>query len=150
MYSSQSLRNRYTDSALQTASGPRVILMAYDRLDRDLGEAVDALATKDLERVNGALVHAQDLLSELLLMLDRDRWEHAGTLASLYEFIGRQLFTANVTKDASLVHEARRLLAGLGDAFREAAVSGVSAAPTSTVAGAIAGDSSGPRWSAQA
>jgi len=146
MYSDQSLRNRYTDSALQTASGPRIVVMAYDRLDRDLAEAIDALATRDIERVNAALVHAQDLLSELLLMLDRDRWEHAGTLASLYEFVGRQLFTANVTKDTAIIHDARRLLSGLGDAFRDAAASMATTATPATEPG----EGSEPRWSLQA
>lgn len=146
MYTAQTLRNRYADNALQTASGPRVIVMAYDRLDRDLAEAIAALATRDLDRVHAALVHAQDLVDELLLMLDPERWEHAGTLAGIYEFVRRQLFTANITKDGAIIEDARRLLAGLGDAFRTAAASLATVPP----AGPDNQDRSGQHWSLQA
>ncbi|MGD9705411.1 MAG: flagellar export chaperone FliS [Acidimicrobiia bacterium] len=148
MYSSQALRNQFTDSALQTASGPRIVVMCYDRLDRDLGEAIDALATKDLQRAHLALCHAQDLVHELLCMLDRDVWEHAGTLADLYVYIGKQLAAANMAKSPAITAEARHLLAELGDAFRTAA--GHVAAPVGTAASTVSVDGAESRWSVTA
>lgn len=119
--SSQALRARFTDGALSTASGPRVVVMAYDRLDRDLAGAIAAIEAKDIFTSHELLVHAQDIVHELLCMLDLDAWEHASTLAAIYGYVGELLTRANVTKTAGPVAEAKRLLGELGGAFRQAA-----------------------------
>ena len=36
MYPNQSLRGRFTQEGLTTASGPKIVVMCYDRIDRDL------------------------------------------------------------------------------------------------------------------
>ncbi|HWL44708.1 MAG TPA: flagellar export chaperone FliS [Ilumatobacter sp.] len=138
-------RLRFSSDSLATLSGPRVVVMCFDRLDRDLVTAVDALATGDLYHVNAALTHAQDLLHELAGMLSLDAWEHAPTLAGVYDYVIRLLTAANVTKKISKVEEAQRLLGNLGDAFREAArvgatvnaagAAGVSGPPAEAAAG---------------
>src|SRR4051812_30907292 len=92
------LRERFTDGALSTASGPKVVALAYDRLDRDLGRAIDALAAKDVGTSHELLVHAQDIVHELSCMLDLEAWEHAGSLAAIYQYVGDLLTNANVTK----------------------------------------------------
>lgn len=120
-YSSQVLRARFTDGALSTASGPRVVVMAYDRLDRDLAGAIAALETKDVPTSHELLVHAQDIVHELLCMLDLDAWEHATSLAAIYRYVTELLMRANVTKTPGPAAEARRLLDELGGAFRQAA-----------------------------
>jgi flagellar secretion chaperone FliS len=128
--SPQSLRARFTDGGLETASPARVVVLAYDRLDRDLAGALVAIEARQIERSHELLVHAQDLVHELLCMLDLDAWEHAVQLASIYQYVIDLLTTANVRKRAKEINEARMLLAGLGDAFRQAAVSpAVPAAP---------------------
>jgi flagellar secretion chaperone FliS len=119
--SPQSLRAKFTDGGLETASPAKVVVMAYDRLDRDLAGALVALESRDIERSHELLVHAQDLVHELLCMLDLDVWEHAPKLASIYQYVNELLTTANVRKSTAEANEARTLLAGLGDAFRQAA-----------------------------
>jgi len=120
--SPQSLRARYTDGGLETASPARIVVMAYDRLDRDLAGALVAVEAGQVERSHELLVHAQDLTNELLCMLDLDAWEHAAQLASIYRYVIDLLTASNVHKSAEEIDEARTLLAGLGDAFRQAAV----------------------------
>ena len=134
--SPQSLRARFTDGGLETASPARIVVMAYDRLDRDLAGALVAIEARQVERSHELLVHAQDLTNELLCMLDLDAWEHAAQLASIYQYVIDLLTTANMRKSAKEVNEARTLLAGLGDAFRQAAVS--AAAPAQAAAPAAA------------
>lgn len=114
-------RARFATDSLATVSGPRVVVMCFDRLDRDLASAIDALGTRDLHQVNAALTHAQDLLHELAAMLDVEAWEHAATLASVYDYLIRALMVANVSKKISKIEEAQRLVRELGGAFREAA-----------------------------
>lgn len=106
--------------------------MAYDRLDRDLAGALVALESRAIERSHELLVHAQDLVHELLCMLDLDAWEHAPQLASIYRYVIELLTAANVRKTVKEVKEARTLLAGLGDAFRQAA--SMAAAPATATA----------------
>lgn len=133
MYTSNTLRDRFVDGALTTASGPRIVVMCFDRLDRDLSGAIEALESEDTGRAHELLCHAQDLVHELLCMLDLDAWEHSATLAEIYRYVISLLTRANVTKQAAGADEARRLLAELGDAFRQAAVSGVGSVGSESV-----------------
>ena len=79
-------------------------------------------------------------------MLDRQAWEHAGTLASIYEYVLRQLAAANISKNAALATEARHLLAQLGESFRTAAT--MVATPVVTSSAGAGTDQ--PRWSMHA
>jgi flagellar protein FliS len=114
----QALRSRFTEGALDTASGPKVIQLCYDRLDRDLDGALAAIDRRDISGAHELLCHAQDIVHELLCMLDVDRWEHAHALASIYRYVLELLTDANVRKHPAPAREARHLLAELGEAFR--------------------------------
>lgn len=126
MYSADNVRDRFS-SGLDTASGPTVVTMCFDRIDRDLSDALEALtpvgdaALIDHDRVNRALGHAQDLVSELATMLDTGRWEHAGALLSVYDYLLRRMALANATKNAATVREVQGIVGELGSAFRTAA-----------------------------
>ena len=120
MTNSQSLRERFTSGSLDTASGPRVVVMAYERLDRDIAGALSALADGELGKAHELLCHAQDLVHELNGMLDVDAWEHGPSLAAIYRYVIVRLTEANMTKLPSPATEARNLLAELGEAFRTA------------------------------
>lgn len=137
MYTADNVRDRYS-SGLDTASGPTVVTMCFDRIERDLSDALEALtpvgdaALIDHDRVNRALGHAQDLVSELATMLDTGRWEHAGALLSVYDYLLRRMALANATKNASTVREVQGIVGELGSAFRTAAQTStaVSVAPS--------------------
>jgi flagellar secretion chaperone FliS len=137
MYSSDSLvsfsagaqRSRFTDGSLETASGGQVIVMCFDRLDRDLDGALIAIDATDHETTNSLLRHAQDLLSEMVGMLDVEAWEHAPALLSVYDYLLRRLAQANMFKDAAAVSEARHLIGEIGDAFRTAAAESLRTQP---------------------
>jgi len=122
MYANNSLRDRFTDDGLTTASGPRIVVMCYARLDRDLAEAIVAIESNDTNRSHLLLCHAQDIVHELLCMLDTEAWEHARSLASIYRYVTELLTQANVGKRVGPAIEAQQLLAELGSAFRQASV----------------------------
>jgi flagellar protein FliS len=120
-YTAEAARSRYVGDQLETASGTRIILLCFDRLDRDLAQAGSAIERSDQGAANSALAHAQDLLSELATMLDVQAWEHAGALLSIYDYLLRLLPVANATKSAALVREAAGIVNEIGAAFRIAA-----------------------------
>lgn len=126
MYPNPNLAGRFTEDGLTTASGPRIVVMCFDRLDRDLSEAIGALDASETARAHELLCHAQDIVHELLCMLDLHRWEHAASLASIYRYVMELLTRANVAKRTAEAAEARGLLAELGDAFRQASIGLVS------------------------
>ena len=115
--SPQSLRTRFSNEGLETASPARIVVMAYDRIDRDLAGAIVAIEARDVQRSHDLLCHAQDLVHELHNMLDLDVWEHAGKLASIYRYVIDLLVQANVRKSVGEAGEARTLLAALGGPF---------------------------------
>lgn len=121
MQSPDALRDRFAAGSLQTASGPKVVTMCFDRLDRELEAARTAIEESDHFETNRALGHAQDLIAEMAAMLDLQAWEHAGALVALYDYLLRLLAAANATKHAAGVGEAQAIVRELGAAFRAAA-----------------------------
>lgn len=114
-------RNRFATGNVETVSGPKIVVMCFDRLDRDLAAAQTSIERGDHFETNVALGHAQDLIGEMAAMLDVEAWEHAPALLSVYDYLLRLLAVANVAKDAGRVAEAQRLVAELGESFRAAA-----------------------------
>lgn len=129
MYTANAARNRFSAGNLEGVSGPRIVVMCFERVERDLAEAITAIEASDHYQANAALCHAQDLIAELALMVDADAWEHAGALLSLYDYLLRLLPVANMKKDPKRINEAMRHVVELGAAFREAERSLTTVAP---------------------
>jgi flagellar protein FliS len=120
----------YTQSSLSTASPQKLIVLLYDRLVLDLDRAEHALLAGDA--AGRHLVHAQDIIMELLSSLDLDVWDGAAGLQSLYTYLHTELVRANVRRDVAKVVACRELIVPLRDAWREA-LAGMSAAPARVV-----------------
>ncbi len=120
--------NAYVRDSVETASPGRLLVMLYDRLALDLERAEHACTSGDVQTAHDTLVHAQEIVNELHGSLDVEVWAPGRHLAELYEFVGEQLCQANVSKDAAIVAECRRIIAPLHTAWREAA--GVVEIPT--------------------
>lgn len=114
------VRNAYKSDVVVTTP-ERLITMLYDRLARDLAGAEAAIERQDVPMANNLLVHAQDIVFELLSALDVRAWEGAPALANLYTWILNQLADANLRKDAHIVRHCRSLVEPLGEAWHAAA-----------------------------
>jgi|SRR5581483_11794645 len=121
MSTSTMLRNRYVTDSVQTMSPARAVVALYERMILDLERAEAAIHGEDIVAAHGALIHAQQILVELLGSLDTQRWAPAAHLASIYRFAINELVSANVRKDAGKVVACRTMLEPLRDAWREAA-----------------------------
>jgi flagellar protein FliS len=114
---------------MATLSGSGLLVALYQRLVRDLDDAVRAIEHDAPNEAHHALVHAQDIVSELSLALDSGSWDGAAALAELYEWLYRQLVAANVAKDLQLVDACRSVVAPLADAWSDAMTVAAQSAP---------------------
>ena len=115
-------RARFVDDSIATASPARLLTMLYDRLVLDLVRAEAALVDGDRAVAGRSLVHAQDIVLELMSSLRTDEWDGAAGLAALYGFLHSELVRANVTGEIERTRQCRELVEPLADAWREAAL----------------------------
>lgn len=148
--SSTELRSKFSKDGVETASNARIITLCYDRLDRDLLEARNAIAAGDHYASNNALAHAQDLIGAMAEMVDVTMWDHSGSLLAVYDYLLRLLAVANAEKADSLVAQAQQLVEELGEAFRTAAATASSTATQAAAEPGTEGSDPAPRVSVQA
>ena len=126
---------RYGDDAVTTASPARLLVMLFDRLVLDLARAEHAIGAGERTTWNANLLHAQDILAELVSSLDQDAWDGGPGLAGLYTWMIAELTRANVAADAGKVAACRDMAEQLRDAWTQAAASMVQTASTGVLTG---------------
>jgi flagellar protein FliS len=114
------VRNAYSSDTVVTTP-ERLITMLYDRLARDLVSAEAAIERHDRTVAHEVLVHAQEIVFELLSALDVGAWEGGPALSSLYTWLLNELVGANTTQDAARVKHCRTLVEPLAEAWHAAA-----------------------------
>ncbi len=119
--SSATLRNRYVTDNAATATPAQLVTMLYDRLILDLVRGEAAQRVGDREAAGNQLVHAQNIVLELMSSLRPDEWDGGPGLLSLYTFVYTELVGANIGADADRTASCRKLVEPLRDAWREAA-----------------------------
>jgi flagellar protein FliS len=107
-------RFRADDAAIPPA---RLLVMLYDRLARDLDDAEVAIRTGDRAAARIALLHAQDIVSELERALDPAVWTAAVEMASVYVYLQGRLVNANIHQDLASVEECRAAIDPLREAW---------------------------------
>lgn len=118
----QSSVHAYRQTRVKTATQGRIIVMLYDEAIRQLDDAIALLKgdSRALDRVNNAVVKAQDIVTELMVSLDMDEGgEISRNLLRLYLYFNEQLMDGNVRKDPEPLAQVRGLLDGLRDAWRQ-------------------------------
>ena len=116
----QNKLNAYKETHIKTASQGKIIIMLYDEAIRQLDKASSLIEdnTKQFDKVNNAVLRAQDMVTELMVSLDFDKGgEIAQGLFSLYMFFNRQMMEANMQKDAQSLKWVRGQLAELREAW---------------------------------
>lgn len=112
----------YKETSVRTASGGKIVVMLYDEAIKQLDSAITLLETdtKELDRVNNAILKAQDIITELMVSLDFDKGgDIAPKLFGLYRFFNDQLMEANVQKDPAPLRSVRHFLNELRDAWAQ-------------------------------
>jgi len=120
MSTTQNAAVRYQSQAVQTAPGPQLLVMLYDRMAVDIEVAERALEARDLQATNERLQHAQQIVRILRHSLQPDGFEGGHNLLSLYEFLYAQLVEANLTKNRQKIRSCGQIVAPLREAWRRA------------------------------
>jgi flagellar protein FliS len=114
--------DRYAADAIMSASPMRLLTMLYDRLLLDLDRAEKAHETKSWAVASTNLLHAQDIVTELISSLKVDAWDGGERLLALYNYVAGALIDANVKRDTARIRESIELLEPLRQAWHEASM----------------------------
>ena len=132
------LANRYQSDGMAMSSPQKLVVLMFERIEVDLGRAVDAIEGSRVEDAHRALINAQELVFELQLALDVEAWPEGAQLQSIYDYLLGLLVDANLRKSAELVQQAVALVAPLteswAEAYRMVQTGEVSAEPTAVAA----------------
>ncbi|GAA3672965.1 hypothetical protein GCM10023081_09160 [Arthrobacter ginkgonis] len=120
---------RYGRDAVLSATPAQLLVMLCDRLMLDLGRAEQAQVQQDWAAASAQLLHAQDILTELSVSLDRTVWDGADDLLALYQYAHTALVNANIYRNVELTREAASLMGPICAAWRQAAQSLPAAQP---------------------
>ena len=124
----QAKRSQYVQDAVLSATPAGLLTMLYDRLLLDLARAGAAQEAGDWNVASQNLLHAQDIVGELMSSLRTDVWDGAAGLMSLYTYVRQTLMEANTRRDRTRTAECAEILEPLRQAWHEAAWAGRPAA----------------------
>ena len=106
----EAARNKYVSDSVTTMSPGQLIVALYDRILLDLETARSGRDRRhDVYGAHIALVHAQEIVDELLMSLDVKQWPGGASLAALYRHVKDVLVAANVNKDAAPILACKEL-----------------------------------------
>ncbi len=107
----------YQSNAVQTAPGPQLLVMLYDRLAADIEVADRAMGERDYFVANETVQHAQQIVRVMRHSLNPDGFEGGQELLSLYDFLIQHLVEANLEKDQAKIRECATIVAPLQRAW---------------------------------
>lgn len=111
---------KYRQSSVTTSTPGQLLIMLYDGAIRFIRGGIEGIQERDFDKTNTMLNKAQAIISELMVTLDYG-YAISQNLASLYEYINRQLLKANIKKEAAPAEEALGYLLDLREAWVQAA-----------------------------
>jgi len=108
--------NRYKEHDVMMANPMELIVMLYNGCIKQLKLAKIAIDDKDVDKANGSLQKAQDIVMELMMSLDMS-YEVSKELMNLYEFMAHEIGQVNVTKNPASIGPLVEMLTSLRDAW---------------------------------
>ena len=113
-------RFAYRESAARGASPIGRVVLLYEQAIKDLGAAISALASHDIETRTQSLNHALLVIGQLQACLDLDRGgEVARNLDRFYSLMQKRLLEAQVQGSAEILRQQIDLLLSIRAAWIE-------------------------------
>ncbi|HNZ26839.1 MAG TPA: flagellar export chaperone FliS [Spirochaetota bacterium] len=111
---------QYKKTQIDSASQSKLIVMLYDGAIKFINLAIEAMATKSIEKVHINIIRAQDIIVELISSLNMEVGEISERLLSIYMYINKKLTEANIKKSKDQLYEVKKYLQDLRDAWDQA------------------------------
>ncbi|MBI5191890.1 MAG: flagellar export chaperone FliS [Nitrospirae bacterium] len=108
---------KYQEINVKTADQGKLILMMYDGAIIFLQQAKELNREKDFIGKSEKITKAQDILFELIAALNMDAGSIATNLKSLYMYMIKRLFDANIKKDTRGLDESLKIMNELRGAW---------------------------------
>ena len=109
---------KYQQNVIMTASPQELTLMLYNGAIKFCNLGIEAIESKNIEEANKNIIKAQKIIEELQITLD-DKYDISREINPLYEYINALLVEANISKNKDKVLEAKELISGFRDLWRE-------------------------------
>lgn len=116
-YRKVNLKQEYLKQSVLTASPAELIVMLFDACIKQLRLAEISLTdNKNLDATNKHLVHAQEIISELINCLDMSI-DLSSQLLEIYNFLLRTIRQMNIKKDLSQLPDVLSILISMRDTW---------------------------------
>ena len=108
----------YENNAVTTASPAELTLMLYNGCLKFIKQGKAAIENNDIQSKNTNLQKAQNIISELMITLNRDV-SLSQNLESLYEYIHNRLIQANLNSDIEILNEVEGFVTDFRDTWKQ-------------------------------
>ena len=123
---------RYRETEVLTATPGQLVVLLYDHLLVSLRRARAAMDSGDVDLQGDCLETGRNVLTELLVTLDRERGgEVAANLSALYSFLLGELVQVGVRGDRARLDRVTHMIGELRDAFAQLSTTPAAAAAQS-------------------
>jgi flagellar protein FliS len=117
----QANRNKYLETAIQTATPAQLLIMLVDGAIRFTKTGIESIKQNKFEEANTNFVKAQDIIIEFVITLDRNASIAEGLL-QLYDYFVFLLIEANTKKKIEPAEEVLGYLLELKETWVQAAM----------------------------
>jgi flagellar secretion chaperone FliS len=113
--------NQYLATQVNSATPEQLLLMFYDGAIRFSALAVQSIDDEDIEKRNYYINKASAIISELAASLNHDIGAIAtADLDALYNFMLKELMTANIKNDPEPIIQVKKMLTDLRETWNHA------------------------------
>ncbi|MHC0038130.1 flagellar export chaperone FliS [Pseudoneobacillus sp. C159] len=109
----------YQKQAITTSRPEDLTYMLYQGLVKYIRIAKSGLQNSNYEESNANNLRAQDILTELIITLNKD-YPISASLHSMYDYMKQRLIEANISKNLQILEEVEGFAAELVETWSEA------------------------------
>ncbi|SKB57507.1 flagellar protein FliS [Lachnospiraceae bacterium] len=109
---------QYNRNKILTASPAELTLMLYEGCIKFINIAIKATEDKDIQKANLNIQKAEKIIDEFRRTLDF-KYPVAKDFDVVYEYVGRRLIEANISKEKEILEECATHMRTMRDAWKE-------------------------------